>query len=53
MNLDKDRELAEAQSEIKGLRLTERAKDKALAEVASLEICYLTSMCLLSRGKSD
>lgn len=30
---DKDRELAEAHSEIKGLRLTERAKDKALAEV--------------------
>ncbi|KAJ6798545.1 microtubule-associated protein 70-1-like [Iris pallida] len=29
---DKDRELAEAHSEIKGLRLTERAKDKALAE---------------------
>lgn len=30
---EKDRELAEAHSEIKGLRLTERAKDKALAEV--------------------
>lgn len=30
---DKDRELGEAHSEIKGLRLTERAKDKALAEV--------------------
>ncbi|ONK78818.1 uncharacterized protein A4U43_C02F22750 [Asparagus officinalis] len=30
---DKDRELAEAHSEIKGLRLMERAKDKALSEV--------------------
>ncbi|XP_042428044.1 microtubule-associated protein 70-1-like [Zingiber officinale] len=31
---DKDRELSEAYSEIKGLRLVERAKDKALAEVS-------------------
>ncbi|KAK1277339.1 Microtubule-associated protein 70-2 [Acorus gramineus] len=30
---DKDRELAEAHNEIKALRLTERAKEKALAEV--------------------
>lgn len=37
-NLDKDRELAKAHSEIKGLRLTERAKDKALAEVTVIKV---------------
>jgi len=33
--LDKDRELGEAQAEIKALKLTERMKEKAVEEVSS------------------
>lgn len=45
---DKDRALFETYSEIKGLRLMERAKDKALTEVvsqtANCSICHMLLM---------
>jgi hypothetical protein len=51
---DKDRELGEANAEIKALRLSERAREKAVEEVTSqcspclckTVVCMLTSLCL-------
>ena len=37
---DKDRELGEAQVEIKALRLSERAREKAVEEVIIHRMCY-------------
>ncbi|KAG6486681.1 hypothetical protein ZIOFF_055260 [Zingiber officinale] len=55
---DKDRELSEAYSEIKGLRLVERAKDKALAEVSEelnkmVEKLQLSEAALESKMKKS
>jgi hypothetical protein len=52
--LDKDRELGEANAEIKALRLSERAREKAVEEVTSHSssclcktvVCMLISLCL-------
>ena len=51
---DKDRELGEAHAEIKALRLSERAREKAVEEVSSqcssclckTVVCMLISLCL-------
>ena len=51
---DKDRELGEAHAEIKALRLSERAREKAVEEVTSqcssclckTVVCMLISLCL-------
>ena len=43
-NSDKGRELSEAQAEIKALRLSERAREKAVEEV------FFSVKCVLMRG---
>lgn len=37
---DKDRELGEAQAQIKALKLSERAREKAVEEVIFTIFCY-------------
>jgi hypothetical protein len=47
MSLDKDRELVEAQAEVKALKLSERLKTKAVEEVRSLAFSAMASLCVL------
>lgn len=42
LDSDKDRELGEAQAEIRALRLSERAREKAVEEVISKNSVYLS-----------
>jgi hypothetical protein len=47
MSLDKDRELLEAQAEVKALKLSERLKTKAVEEVRSPCVpCHGFIMCV-------
>ena len=47
--LDKNRVLAEAQAEMKSLRLSDRLKQKAVDEVHSQLDVSLPSVCLIER----
>jgi hypothetical protein len=46
MSLDKDRELLEAQAEVKALKLSERLKTKAIEVVMSLAFSAMGSLCV-------
>jgi hypothetical protein len=46
MSPDKDRELVEAQAEVKALKLSERLKTKAVEEVRSLAFSAMASLCV-------